>query len=89
MCLGYVETNKVETMSESERNAIIDECFAYDDVLRRNGHFAGGEPLQGPQTAKTLRWKKGKLRVIDGPRRKKLSVEFSCLRHRIWITPSS
>jgi len=67
VCLGYVETNKMETMRESERNAIIDECMAYDDVLRKNGHFAGGEPLQSPQTAKTLRWKKGKLRVIDGP----------------------
>ena len=67
VCLGYVETNKFETMSESEHNAIIDECLSYDDVLRKNGHFAGGEPLQGPQTAKTLRWKNGKVRAIDGP----------------------
>jgi hypothetical protein len=67
ICLGYIEPNKFETMSESERNAMLDECFAYDDVLRKNGHFAGGEALQGPYTATTLRWKDGKASVTDGP----------------------
>ncbi len=43
ICLGYIEEKKWETMSESERNAMLDECFAYDDMLRKNGHFAGAE----------------------------------------------
>ena len=60
ICLGYIEPNKFETMSENERNAMVDECFAYDDQLRRDGHFAGGEALQPPQTAATLRWKDSK-----------------------------
>jgi len=67
ICLGYIEPNKFESMSEAERNAMIDECFAYDDELRKNGHFAGGEGLQGPQTAATLRWKDGKVSITDGP----------------------
>jgi hypothetical protein len=67
ICLGYIEENKWETMSESERNAMMDECFAYDDVLRKNGHFAGGEALQGPRNAVTLRWKNGKASITDGP----------------------
>ena len=67
ICLGYIEPNKFETMSESERNAMLDECFTYDDMLRKNGHFAGGEALQGPYTATTLRWKNGKAAVTDGP----------------------
>lgn len=46
---------------------MIDECFTYDDELRKNGHFAGGEALQGPQTAATLRWKNGKVSITDGP----------------------
>ncbi len=37
ICLGYMAEKKWETMSESERNAMLDECFAYDDVLRKNG----------------------------------------------------
>jgi hypothetical protein len=67
ICLGYIEPNKFETASESERHAMLDDCFAYDDALRKNGHFAGGEALQGPQTATTLRWKNGKVAVSDGP----------------------
>ena len=67
ICLGYIEPDKFESLSESERNAMVDECFNYDDVLRENGHFAGGEALQGPNTATTLRWKNGKVSVTDGP----------------------
>ena len=67
VCLGYIEPNKFESLTESERNAMVDECFAYDDLLRKNGHFAGGEALQGPQSAATLRWKNGKAVVTDGP----------------------
>ena len=67
VCLGYSEPNKFETMSEAERNAMLDECFAYDDDLRKNGHFAGGEALQSANTAATLRWKNGKVTITDGP----------------------
>lgn len=67
ICLGYIEDGKLEALSEGERNAMVDECFAYDDLLRKNGHFAGGEALQGPRTAVTLRWKDGKASVTDGP----------------------
>lgn len=67
ICLGYIEPNKLETMPENERNAMVDECFTYDDALRQNGHFAGGEALQGPNTATTLRWKNGKVSITDGP----------------------
>jgi hypothetical protein len=67
ICLGYIEEKKWETMSENERNAMMDECFAYDDLLRQNGHFAGGEALQSPRNATTLRWKSGKVSITDGP----------------------
>ncbi|HEX7652938.1 MAG TPA: YciI family protein [Verrucomicrobiae bacterium] len=67
ICLGYIEPKKFETMSESERNAMVDACWAYDDELRSKGHFAGGEGLQPPQTAATLRWQNGKVVITDGP----------------------
>ena len=67
ICLGYMEETKWVTMSESERNAILDECFAYDDILRKNGHFAGGEALQSARNATTLRWQNGKVSITDGP----------------------
>jgi len=67
ICLGYIEPNKFESMSDRERNEMVDECFSYDAFLRKNGHFAGGEALQPPPTATTLRWKNGKVAVTDGP----------------------
>jgi hypothetical protein len=67
ICLGYIESNKLENFSEAERNAMVDECLTYDDELREKGHFAGGEGLQPPQTATTLRWKNGKISITDGP----------------------
>jgi hypothetical protein len=67
ICLGYIEEKKWETMSENERNAMMDECFTYDDVLRKNGHFAGGQALQSPRSAVTLRWQSGKASITDGP----------------------
>ena len=67
ICLGYIEQGKFENMSESERNTMLDECFSYDDELRKNGHFAAGEALQPANTAMTLYWKNGKVAVTDGP----------------------
>jgi len=67
ICLGYMEANEFETMSDSERSAFVDGCFAYDDVLRKNGHFAGGEALQSASSAVTLRFRNGKVIVTDGP----------------------
>jgi hypothetical protein len=67
ICLGYADEKTWVTMSESERNAFVDECLAYDDVLRRNGHFAGGDALQNARNARTLRWQKGTVLVTDGP----------------------
>jgi len=65
VCLGYMEAGKFEAMSESERGGFMDACFAYDDTLRENGHFAGGECLQS--SAVTLRHQNGKVTVVDGP----------------------
>lgn len=67
ICLGYIEPGKFEGLPENERNTLMDSCFAYDDTLRRNGHFAGGEALQPANTAATLRHQGGKVVVTDGP----------------------
>ena len=67
ICLGYYDKDKFDRMSDSERNAMFDECFEYDDHLRASGHWAGGEALQGAETARTLSWKNGKVVMTDGP----------------------
>ena len=67
VCLGYIDIGEFGKLPESERNARVDACFAYDDVLRKDGHFAGGEGLQPASTAVTLRSRGGKVIVTDGP----------------------
>ncbi|NLR62498.1 YciI family protein [Chitinophaga polysaccharea] len=67
ICLGYMNEEVWETLSESERQTFMDECFGYDAELRQNGHYAGGEGLQEARNAATLRWRSGKVSVTDGP----------------------
>src|SRR5215469_11191435 len=67
ICFGYYDKAKFDRLSEAERNAMFDRCFDYDDHLRANGHWAGGEALQGQETALTLSWKNGKVVTTDGP----------------------
>ena len=67
ICLGYYEPAIHAAMTEDERNAMFDECFEYDDHLRANGHWAGGEALLPPENALTVYWKNGKVATTDGP----------------------
>ena len=53
VCLGYYDKGKFDGMTEGEQHAMFDSCFEYDDHLRANGHFAGGEALQPAETALT------------------------------------
>ena len=67
ICLGYHDEARWESMSRSEQERFIDECFAYDDWLRENGHFTGGEALESARNAVTVRYQNGKSSVTDGP----------------------
>jgi hypothetical protein len=67
ICLGYLVETMWHAMSKGEQQAMMEKCFAYDDMLRKNGHIVGGEALQSVRTAKTLRWKGSKAIVTDGP----------------------
>jgi len=67
ICLGYYDKDKHDGKTETEQHAMFDACFEYDDHLRANGHWAGGEALQPAETALTLYWKNGKVATTDGP----------------------
>ena len=67
ICFGYYDKAKFEGMTEGERNAMFDACWEYDDHLRANGHWVGGEALQPSETALTLSCNNGKVVTTDGP----------------------
>jgi hypothetical protein len=66
--LGYSQKNNWTAMSKAEQDAMMEECFAYDGKMIKEGHFGSeGMALQPSPTAKTVRWHKGKVLVTDGP----------------------
>lgn len=67
VCLGYIDESKLTEISPEAARSLMDECFAYDDELRRGGHFLGGEALDFSRNAVTLRVKEGQVDVTDGP----------------------
>lgn len=67
ICLGYHNAKKWEQLTNEQRHALMDECFEYDDELRAKGHFAGGEALDDPDAAVTLRYTNGGVSATDGP----------------------
>jgi hypothetical protein len=94
ICLGFYQPEKVDNMYESERNTMFDECFTYDDELRKNGHFAGAEALQPANAAVSVYSKNGKVAVTDGPYAETkeqlggiLVLEARDLNHAIQLMP--
>ncbi len=67
VCLGCFDEAAFAQIPEADAQRMMEECFAYDDVLRRGGHYLGGEALDSARNAVTLRMKDGEVQVTDGP----------------------
>jgi hypothetical protein len=67
LCLIYYEEQTLEALSTREWDALLDEAFAYDEALRKSGHYLVPDALQPVQTATTVRIRHGKASVSDGP----------------------
>jgi hypothetical protein len=87
VCFGDYDQAGWTAMSESEQQRFMDECFAYDDVLRKNGPIVG-RALETVRNAKTLRLRNGRVRIMDGPyaETKEPSVVFFW-RPGVWTKP--
>lgn len=67
LCLGYMNEKNWNAMPDTEREAIIADCFAYDRMLRDGDHMVNGYALQAPHTATTVRSNSDSVAVTDGP----------------------
>jgi hypothetical protein len=59
-CLVYSDEKKLEEVSDNE-------CIANSELLKKAGHFVGGEALQRIETSTTVRVRNGKVAITDGP----------------------
>lgn len=67
VCLGFYDEARFATIPPEEAKKMMEECMAYDDELRRGGHFIGGEALDSASKAVTLHMRNGEVDVTDGP----------------------
>lgn len=67
LCLVYFELKDLLALSREERIVLDRESLAYDEELKRGGHFIAAQALQSPSKARTVRVRGGKRIVTDGP----------------------
>src|SRR5262249_48727178 len=66
--LGYSLEQNWSAMSKSQQDAMLEDCFTYDNKLLKDGHLiSDGAALLPSRKAKTLRWQNGAVLVTDGP----------------------
>ena len=67
LLLLYDDTGAIDALSPDERRAMVDEHIAYAQTLRERGAYVYGDPLDNPDTARTIRFDGGEPTVTDGP----------------------
>jgi hypothetical protein len=67
VCLVYIEEKTAEAMLKSEMDALMDETGTYHEALQQSGHLISAAGLQPVPTTTTVRVRKGKLSITDGP----------------------
>ena len=67
LLLLYDDAAAIDALTPEERRAIVDEHIAYSRMLRERSALVSGEPLLGPETARTVRFNGAGPQVTDGP----------------------
>jgi len=67
MLLIYASEEDYSQMTSEEHTAIMQGHGAFAQEAMQRGILMGGAPLQPTSTARTVRVRKGKTLVIDGP----------------------
>jgi hypothetical protein len=66
-CLGYINENGWGSVSQDERDAMLERCIAFDEARVKSGQWLSGIALQSARTARTPRAKAGQIVVTDSP----------------------
>jgi hypothetical protein len=61
------EQEALDDLPRPELDALAADALAYDDELRKGGHYRYSGALQSVETATTLRIRSGKISATDGP----------------------
>jgi hypothetical protein len=67
LCLGYLNMEEFDALPETEKSAVLKECYTQCQVLRATGKIRVEEGLENTRLAKTIRPRNGRPYVTDGP----------------------
>ena len=67
LCLVYFKPETLEALSLSEKATLTRDSMAYNEELRQRNHYLAAEALEPVRNARTIRVRRSKASVIDGP----------------------
>ena len=67
LCLVYFEPRSLAVLSPSEKAALDRNSLAYNDELRKKNQYIAAEALEPVGRARTVRVRRGKKSITDGP----------------------
>jgi len=67
LCLAYYDVKKMAALSPAGFEALVSQCPAHDETLRKTGRVLMQESLDEPSLSRSIRPKGGKPFVTDGP----------------------
>ena len=65
--LVYNDGTMVDTLPEGQADAMMRNCLAHADELRRGGRLIESQMLEEASTAKSVRIRNGRVTTVDGP----------------------
>ena len=60
LCLVYLDEKRLDELPD-------EDCVAFDTAVRTSGHCLASEALESVHTATTVRVRRGRVAVTDGP----------------------
>jgi len=67
MLLIYNDSNELDALPPTQFDSMMRDCLTHADELRADGQLLESQQLESPSTAKSVRIRKGRLTVTDGP----------------------
>ena len=67
LCTVWVDEAVLNGLSKHDAETLVADALAYDEELKRSGHFIAANALEPVNTATSIRVRNGKASTTDGP----------------------
>jgi hypothetical protein len=67
MLLIYNDSTMLDALPQPQFDATMRRCLEHADELRKDGHLLDSQMLENASTAKSVRSRKERMTIVDGP----------------------